>query len=170
MKTRLITLCVNGKDYRLEVPHNRTLLQALRDDLKLTDVKYGCGSGECGGCTVLVNGKDNINSCLTLAADMEGKHITTVGGMTKNGQLHPIQQAFIDAGAIQCGYCTPGMVMKTAGILANNPTPSEEEIRRGLEGNICRCTGYENIVRAVQLAGQMMNDPDEIHCAGGSCK
>jgi len=169
MKKRLITLCVNGRNYQLDVMVNRTLLQALREDLKLVDVKYGCGSGECGGCTVLVNGKDNINSCLTLAAEMEGKHITTVGGMSKNGQLHPIQQAFIDAGAIQCGFCTPGMVMKTAGILAKNSNPSEAEIRRGLEGNICRCTGYENIVRAVQRASQMLND-SEIQCAGGSCK
>lgn len=157
MKSLTITLCVNGTNHRLEVPPNRTLLQALRDDLKLTETKYGCGTGECGGCTVLVDGKENICSCLTLAAEAEGRHITTVGGMTREGELHPIQQAFIDEGAIQCGYCTPGMIMKTAGILAANPNPSEDEIRSGLEGNICRCTGYEKIVRAVQRASQMMS-------------
>jgi carbon-monoxide dehydrogenase small subunit len=166
MKTRLIKLNVNGKEHRLEVPANRTLLQALRDDLRLTETKYGCGTGECGGCTVLVDGKDSICSCLTLAVEVEGRHITTVGGLTRDGELHPIQQAFIDEGAIQCGYCTPGMVMKTASILANNPTPSEEEIRRGLEGNICRCTGYEKIVRAVQRASRMI-DNSQLRSAGG---
>ena len=168
MRNRLITLCVNGRNYRLNVEVNRTLLQALRDDLKLVDVKYGCGSGECGGCTVLVEGRDCINSCLTLAVEMDGRHITTIGGMMHAGELHPIQQAFIDEGAIQCGYCTPGMVMKTASILAKNPKPSEDEIRRGLEGNICRCTGYENIVRAVQTASKVIND-SQVKCAGGSC-
>jgi carbon-monoxide dehydrogenase small subunit len=166
MKTRFIKLNVNGKEHRLEVPSNRTLLQALRDDLMLTETKYGCGTGECGGCTVLVDGKDSICSCLTLAVEVEGRHITTVGGLTRDGELHPIQQAFIDEGAIQCGYCTPGMVMKTASILANNPTPSEEEIRRGLEGNICRCTGYEKIVRAVQRASRMI-DNSQLRKAGG---
>jgi len=166
MKTRLITLCVNGKDHRLEVSVNRTLLQTLRDDLKLTETKYGCGTGECGGCTVLVDGKDSICSCLTLAVEADGRHLTTVGGLTRDGELHPIQQAFIDEGAIQCGYCTPGMIMKTASILAENPTPSEEEIRRGLEGNICRCTGYEKIVRAVQRASEMI-DNSQLRRAGG---
>lgn len=164
MKNRLITLCVNGRNYCFNIEVHRTLLQALRDDLKLVDVKYGCGSGECGGCSVLVDGMNCINSCLTLAVEMEGRNITTIGGMMREGELHPIQQAFIDEGAIQCGYCTPGMVMKTASILAKNPDPSEEEIRRGLEGNICRCTGYENIVRAVQTASKVLNDK----CAGGS--
>ncbi len=157
MKNKLITLSVNGRDYRLEVEVNRTLLQALRDDLKLTETKYGCGTGECGGCTVLIDGKDSICSCLTLAVEAEGRCIITVGGMTHEGELHPIQQAFIDEGAIQCGYCTPGMIMKTASILEANPNPSEAEIRRGLEGNICRCTGYEKIVRAVQRASQLVS-------------
>lgn len=167
MKTKSITLCVNGKHHQIEVPVNRTLLQTLRDDLKLTETKYGCGTGECGGCTVLVNGKDSICSCLTLAVEAEGWHITTVGGMTKDGELHPIQQAFIDEGAIQCGYCTPGMIMKTASILANNPTPTEAEIRKGLDGNICRCTGYEKIVRAVQRASLVMNSTQVQKAAGG---
>ena len=166
MKTKMMTLCVNGKDYRFEAPVNRTLLQALRDDLRMTETKYGCGTGECGGCTVLVDGKDSICSCLTLAVEVEGRHITTVGGMTKDGALHPIQIAFIEAGAIQCGYCTPGMVMKTASILANNPTPTEEEIRKGLDGNICRCTGYEKIVQAVQRASQML-DSSKVQKTGG---
>lgn len=166
MKTKMMTLCVNGKDYRFEAPVNRTLLQALRDDLRMTETKYGCGTGECGGCTVLVDGKDSICSCLTLAVEVEGRHITTVGGMTKDGELHPIQIAFIEAGAIQCGYCTPGMVMKTASILANNPTPTEEEIRKGLDGNICRCTGYEKIVQAVQRASQML-DSSKVQKTGG---
>lgn len=166
MKTRMITLNVNDKAHRLEVPVNRTLLQVLREDLKLTETKYGCGTGECGGCTVLVDGKDSICSCLTLAVEAEGRHLTTVGGLTREGELHPIQQAFINEGAIQCGYCTPGMIMKTASILASNPTPSEEEIRRGLEGNICRCTGYEKIVRAVQRASAMIG-ASELQRAGG---
>lgn len=157
MKNKLITLSVNGRNHRLEVPVNRTLLQALRDDLKLTETKYGCGTGECGGCTVLVDGKDSICSCLTLAVEVEGRCIITVGGMTHEGELHPIQQAFIDEGAIQCGYCTPGMILKTASILEANPHPTEVEIRRGLEGNICRCTGYEKIVRAVQRASQTVS-------------
>ncbi|MHB1399636.1 MAG: (2Fe-2S)-binding protein [Trichloromonadaceae bacterium] len=157
MKNKLITLSVNGRNHRLEVPVNRTLLQALRDDLKLTETKYGCGTGECGGCTVLVDGKDSICSCLTLAVEVEGRCIITVGGMTHEGELHPIQQAFIDEGAIQCGYCTPGMILKTASILEANPIPTEAEIRRGLEGNICRCTGYEKIVRAVQRASQTVS-------------
>ncbi len=166
MKTKIMTLCVNGRDHRFEAPVNRTLLQALRDDLKLTETKYGCGTGECGGCTVLMDGKESICSCLTLAVEAEGRHITTVGGMTRDGELHPIQIAFIEEGAIQCGYCTPGMIMKTASILANNPHPSEDEIREGLEGNICRCTGYEKIVLAVQRASQML-DNSQIQKSGG---
>lgn len=160
MKTKMITLCVNGKDHRIEVPVNRTLLQALRDDLKLTETKYGCGTGECGGCTVLMDGKDSVCSCLTLAVEAEGRHITTVGGLTREGELHPIQIAFVEYGAVQCGYCTPGMIMKTASILANNPNPTEEEIRKGLDGNICRCTGYEKIVLAVRRASELINSAE----------
>ena len=166
MKTRAITLNVNGREHRLEVPPNMTLLQALRDRLGLTETKYGCGTGECGGCTVLVDGKDSICSCLTLAVEASGRHLTTVGGLTRDGELHPIQQAFLEEAAIQCGYCTPGMVMKTASILAHNRRPSEEEIRRGLEGNICRCTGYEKIVKAVRRASELM-DEKALRRAGG---
>ena len=166
MKTRVITLNVNGRAHRLEVAPNMTLLQALREKLGMTETKYGCGTGECGGCPVLVDGKESICSCLTLAAEADGRHLTTVGGLSREGELHPIQQAFMEETAIQCGYCTPGMVMKTASILASNPHPSEDEIRRGLEGNICRCTGYEKIVKAVRRASELM-DEATLRRAGG---
>lgn len=152
MKHREITLKVNGETYQLTVPVNRTLLQVLREDLKMTETKYGCGTGECGSCTVLENGEKAILSCLTLAATMDGADITTVAGLEKNGELHPVQQAFVDEGAIQCGYCTPGMVLKGVSILTANPAATEEDIRRELEGNLCRCTGYAKIVRALQKA------------------
>jgi carbon-monoxide dehydrogenase small subunit len=157
MKTRSITLYVNDEKHTLEVAVNRTLLQVLREDLQMPETKYGCGLGECGACTVLVDGKKAILACLALAATMNGKHITTAAGLEKDGTLHPVQQAFIDETAIQCGYCTPGMVMKTVSLLAHNPRPTETEIRKGLEGNICRCTGYAKIVKAVQRASEMMN-------------
>jgi aerobic-type carbon monoxide dehydrogenase small subunit (CoxS/CutS family) len=156
MKTRLITLYVNNEKQTLDVPVNRTLLQVLREDLQMPDTKYGCGLGECGACTVLVEGKKAILACLALAATMDGKHITTVAGLEKDGKLHPVQQAFIDVAAIQCGYCTPGMVLKTVSLLSHNSRPTEGEIRKGLEGNICRCTGYEKIVKAVQRASELM--------------
>jgi aerobic-type carbon monoxide dehydrogenase small subunit (CoxS/CutS family) len=157
MKTRAITLFVNGEEYNLDVPVNRTLLQVLREDLNLVGTKYGCGTGECGSCTVLLDETNAILSCLTLAATMNRKSITTIEGLEKDGQLDPAQEAFIDAHAIQCGYCTPGMVMKTKSILAKNPHPTEEEIHQYLEGNICRCTGYVKIVDAVRRAGELMS-------------
>jgi aerobic-type carbon monoxide dehydrogenase small subunit (CoxS/CutS family) len=156
MKTRSITFYVNDEKHTLDVPVNHTLLQVLREDLQMPETKYGCGLGECGACTVLVDGKKTILACLVLAATMDGKHITTVAGLEKDGKLHPVQQAFVDMTAIQCGYCTPGMVMKTVSLLAHNPRPTEGEIRKGLEGNICRCTGYEKIVKAVQRASELM--------------
>jgi carbon-monoxide dehydrogenase small subunit len=157
MKTCEITLCINGDDYRLNIPVNRTLLQVIREDLNLVETKYGCGLGECGACTVLLDGEKAILACLSLAATMNGKNITTVAGLSDDGQLHAIQEAFVEEGAIQCGYCTPGMVVRTASLLAENPKPTEEEIRRGLEGNICRCTGYEKIVCAVKRASDTMS-------------
>jgi carbon-monoxide dehydrogenase small subunit len=139
----------------MQVPVHRTLLQVLRDDLDLVGVKYGCGTGECGACTVLADGRPLL-SCLTLAATMHGRSITTIAGLEKNGDLHPVQQAFVEEHAIQCGYCTPGMVLKTVGLLSETPDPSEAEIREYLEGNICRCTGYAKIVRAVQKAAVLL--------------
>jgi carbon-monoxide dehydrogenase small subunit len=156
MKTRSITIHVNGEAYNLNVAVNRTLLQVLREDLGMPDTKYGCGTGECGACTVLLDGNRSILACLSLAALMDGARITTVAGLEVEGSLHPVQEAFVKEGAIQCGYCTPGMVMKSVSILAKNPHPTEEEIRRELEGNICRCTGYVKIVQAIQKAGDAM--------------
>jgi len=156
MKTRSITIYVNGEAYSLNVAVNRTLLQVLREDLGMPDTKYGCGTGECGACTVLIDGNKSILACLSLAATMDGAKITTVAGLETAGKLHPVQEAFVNEGAIQCGYCTPGMVMKSVSILAKNPHPTEEEIRRELEGNICRCTGYVKIVQAIQKAGDAM--------------
>lgn len=149
-----VTLHINGSTYELEVPGNRTLLQVLREDLDLVDTKYGCGAGECGACTVLLDGGKAILACLTLAATMDGQTITTTAGLAQDGEMHPVQQAFVEEHAIQCGFCTPGMIMKSTSILLANPNPSEEDIRFELEGNLCRCTGYEKIVRAVEKANQ----------------
>ena len=156
MKTRSITIYVNGEAYSLNVAVNRTLLQVLREDLGMPDTKYGCGTGECGACTVLIDGNKSILACLSLAVLMDGAKITTVAGLETAGKLHPVQEAFVNEGAIQCGYCTPGMVMKSVSILAKNPKPTEDDIRRELEGNICRCTGYVKIVQAIQKAGDAM--------------
>jgi aerobic-type carbon monoxide dehydrogenase small subunit (CoxS/CutS family) len=156
MKVRAIELEVNGQQYHLEVPVHRTLLQVLREDLELVGTKYGCGTGECGACTVLLDGKRAINACLTLAATLHKKRITTIDGLDKNGELHPVQKAFIEKGAIQCGFCTPGMIMKTTSLLLKNPKPSDAEIRHDLEGNICRCTGYIKIIDAVKKASELM--------------
>ncbi|MCF7982089.1 MAG: (2Fe-2S)-binding protein, partial [Pseudomonadales bacterium] len=149
MNKLAVNLQVNGRDYDLSVASNKTLLEVLRDQLDLPDTKYGCGTGECGACTVLIDGQV-VNSCLTLAAAVDGKSITTAIGLEKDGELHPVQEAFVEETAVQCGYCIPGMVVKTVGLLEKNPDPSEAEIRHWLEGNICRCTGYEKIVAAVK--------------------
>jgi carbon-monoxide dehydrogenase small subunit len=153
MKRTDISLTVNGEPHSLSVSDNRTLLRAIRDDLGLTGTKEGCGIGECGACIVLVDGQP-VNSCLVLAVEMDGREITTVEGLARDGVLAPLQQAFIDEGAVQCGFCTPGMLMSAKGLLNRNPAPSEEEIRRAIEGNLCRCTGYEPIVRAIKKAGE----------------
>jgi carbon-monoxide dehydrogenase small subunit len=162
MSNHTITLTVNGTAQQVTVAGNQTLLEVLREQMHYTDVKYGCGTGECGACTVLVEDNMPINSCLTLAASMDGRSITTVGGLEKDGKLHPVQQAFVDKFAIQCGYCTPGMVLKSVALLSENAEPSEDEIRHYLEGNICRCTGYAKIVEAVQTASK-----DMVQYAGG---
>ena len=143
-----LAFVVNGEPVRLRVAPQDTLLHVLREDLELTGTKYGCGEGECGACSVLLDGKI-VNSCLVLALECEGAEVLTIEGLGANGQLHPIQQAFVDHGAIQCGFCTPGMIMATHALLQANPTPTEAEVRRGLEGNLCRCTGYRKIIDAV---------------------
>jgi len=144
-----ITLSVNGDIYRIAVDPWRTLNEVLREDLNLTGTKLGCGSGDCGACTVLLDG-NSVSSCLTLAVEADGREITTVEGLAPSGdRLHPIQEAFIEKGAIQCGFCTPGMEMSALYLLRQNPAPTEEEIRQHLSGNLCRCTGYNKIVDAI---------------------
>jgi carbon-monoxide dehydrogenase small subunit len=153
MKKRLIELRINDESYDLAVEPQRTLLEVLREDLCLTGTKEACGTGECGACTVLIDGKP-ILSCLTLAIEVQGREIVTIEGMTRGGDLHPLQKAFIQFGAIQCGYCTSGMILNAKSILDENPKPSREEILKGLEGNLCRCTGYNKIVEAVMEASK----------------
>ncbi|MCG6893642.1 MAG: (2Fe-2S)-binding protein [Desulfobacteraceae bacterium] len=151
-----ITLHVNGDEYPIAVDPWRTLNEVLREDLNLTGTKFGCGSGDCGACTVLVEGR-SVNSCLTLAVEMDGREITTVEGLAPSGErLHPIQEAFVERGAIQCGFCTPGMELSALHLLEKNPKPTEAEIRSAISGNLCRCTGYNKIVEAVaDAAGRM---------------
>jgi aerobic-type carbon monoxide dehydrogenase small subunit (CoxS/CutS family) len=146
-------LVVNQKHYRLEVPADRMLLWVLRDDLALTGSKYGCGEGQCGACTVLIDGVAT-RSCITPAASVERKAITTIEGLAQNGRLHPLQEAFIQADAMQCGYCTPGMILSGAGLLKQNPHPTNADIREAMEGNVCRCGTYPRIVAAVQMAAR----------------
>ena len=152
-----ITLNVNGKEYPLEVTANEILLNVLRDRLGLMGTKYGCGIGECGACTVLFDDRA-VLSCQTLAFTADGKKITTIEGLEHNGSLHPLQQAFIDAGAVQCGYCTPGMILSAKALLDNNANPSNQEIKQAIRGNLCRCTGYTNIVRAIKTASEKIKD------------
>jgi carbon-monoxide dehydrogenase small subunit len=145
---REIRLIVNGKTYEIEVEPTSTLLQVIRENLELTGTKGGCERGECGACTVLLNGAA-VNSCLFPAMEADGKDILTIEGLAVNGQLHILQEKFIELGAIQCGYCTPGMILTAKALLDRNPHPTEAEVRREIAGNYCRCTGYEKIVEAV---------------------
>ena len=156
MRTVNIEVTVNGEVYRREVPVNRTLLRFLREDLFLNSIKEGCNEGECGACTVIVDGEP-VNSCLVLAAEMNGKSVLTAEGLAKDGQLHPLQEAFLEAGAVQCGYCTPGMLMSAVALLNTYPHPTREQIRKEMEGNICRCTGYTRIADAILLAVDKMD-------------
>jgi len=144
-----IALNVNGQDYEVYVKQSALLVDVLREDLALSGTKKGCGEGTCGSCSVIIDGKA-VNSCLIYAITAQGKKITTIEGISEPGHLHPLQQSFINEGAIQCGYCTPGMIMTAKALLDNNPSPSEKEIRKGMAGNLCRCTGYTKIVKAVQ--------------------
>jgi carbon-monoxide dehydrogenase small subunit len=150
MKTRL-SLTVNGETHEVLVPVHKTLLEVLREDLGLTGTKHGCELGECGTCTVLVDGAP-VLSCLVLPAELAGGEITTVEGMARGGRLHPLQQAFAELGAAQCGYCTPGMLLTAQALLAERPSPTRQEVRDALAGNLCRCTGYTKILDAVELA------------------
>ena len=150
MKRELL-ITVNGDEHHLLVDTRRTLIEVIRGELGLTGTKNGCGAGECGACTVLLDGEP-VNSCLVLAHEAAGREVLTIEGLASGDALHPVQQAFVSQGAIQCGFCTPGMVMSAKALLDHNPDPSREEILAGLRGNLCRCTGYVKIVEAVELA------------------
>ena len=148
---RQIEIKVNDVMHEVDVQPWDTLLDVIRDKLGLTGTKEGCGLGECGACTVIMNGK-TVNSCLVLAVEADGKQITTIEGLAEGNKLHPIQQAFIDLGGLQCGFCTPGMIISAKAMLDENQNPTEEEIRRGISGNFCRCTGYTKIIQSIQAA------------------
>jgi len=146
-----INLKINGEDYNLNVKPNTLLLDLIRDEIGLTGTKRGCDTGECGACTVLIDGIA-VNSCLLLAAEVDGKSITTIEGLSKDGQLDPLQETFIEEGAVQCGFCTPGMILSAKALLDKNPDPTEEEIKIAIAGNLCRCTGYKKIIQAISSA------------------
>ena len=150
-----VTTTVNGRSHEGEVESRLLLVHYLRDTLGLTGTHIGCDTSQCGACTILVDGKA-VKSCTMFAVQADGRKLTTIEGMAKEGQLHPIQQAFWDEHGLQCGYCTPGFIMATAYLLSENPNPSDDDIRRGLEGNLCRCTGYVNIIKAVKTAAKTM--------------
>ena len=154
MKHKVATT-VNGRRHEHEVEPRLLLVHHLRDNLGLTGTHIGCDTSQCGACTILVDGKA-VKSCTMFAVQAEGRQLTTIEGLAKDGELHPIQQAFWDEHGLQCGFCTPGFIMAAAYLLAENPNPSDEEIRRGLEGNLCRCTGYVNIIKAVKTAAKTM--------------
>jgi carbon-monoxide dehydrogenase small subunit len=151
----VLRLCVNGQGREVLVKPYSTLLEVLREDLRLTGTKHGCETGECGACTVLIDGVPKL-SCVVLPAQAEGTEVTTIEGVADGSTLHPVQQAFMDRGAVQCGYCTPGMVLAAKALLDANPAPSTGEIKEALAGNLCRCTGYVSIVEAVQEAGRAL--------------
>jgi aerobic carbon-monoxide dehydrogenase small subunit len=153
---KIIKLTVNGEPVEAAVEANRTLLQFLREDLELTGAKHGCGLGDCGACTVIMDGKA-VNSCLVLAVQADGREVLTIEGVAENGNLHPIQKSFVEQGAIQCGFCTPGMVLSAKALLEENPTPTEKDIRTAISGNLCRCTGYQKIVEAIDSAAKAMH-------------
>jgi carbon-monoxide dehydrogenase small subunit len=150
-----ISFTVNGRVEERDVRDDERLLDLIRDDLQLTGAKEGCGEGECGACTVLIDGKA-VASCLVLAPQVDGKDVLTVEGLARGEELHPIQRAFVEKGAVQCGFCTPGFIMSTYALLSVNSDPNDEEILAALEGNLCRCTGYAKIIEAVRYAAELM--------------
>lgn len=149
MAKQLLRLNVNGKPYEVAIETNRTLLDLVRDELLLTGSKEGCGTGDCGACSMIVNGR-LVTSCLILAVEAAGAEVTTIEGLSQDGRLHPVQEAFVEKGAVQCGFCTPGMIIAAKALLDRNPHPTLDEIRAALAGNLCRCTGYVTIYEAVQ--------------------
>jgi carbon-monoxide dehydrogenase small subunit len=153
MSTHSIVLVVNGKRYSLDVESDRSLLDVIREDLNLTGTKKGCDKGDCGACTVLLNGRP-VNSCLVLAVQANGEEVTTIEGIGRDGKLDATQEAFIKQGAVQCGFCTPGMILTAQALLAENPQPTREEIKRAISGNLCRCTGYVQIIDAIESLAQ----------------
>jgi carbon-monoxide dehydrogenase small subunit len=150
-----IKVTVNGILYELSVQPWETLLDVIREQLGLTGTKEGCGLGECGACTIIMDGK-TVNSCLVLAVEADNRVITTIEGLANGDELHPIQEAFVECGGLQCGFCTPGMIMSTKALLEQNPSPDEEEIRKAIAGNLCRCTGYTKIIESVKVAAKNM--------------
>jgi carbon-monoxide dehydrogenase small subunit len=150
-----VEITINGRNRRFYIEPSTLLLNLIRDELDLTGAKYGCGIGECGACTVHVDGQP-VLGCMTLAVDCDGKKVETIESLSNGAELHPIQQSYLDEGGVQCGYCIPGFIMTTKALLEENPSPTEGEIRGYLKGNLCRCTGYVNIVKAVQLAAERM--------------
>jgi carbon-monoxide dehydrogenase small subunit len=154
-----IELTINGKKRKVETTPSTRLLDLIRDDLHLTGTKEGCGKGECGACTVIMNG-ELVTSCLILAPQADGAVITTIEGVGDGENLDPVQEAFIETGAVQCGFCTPGMILAAKKLLEENPHPTEEEIKRGISGNLCRCTGYQKIIDAIKLAANRLSTRD----------
>lgn len=148
VEKKMLSLTVNGELYQRTIKPNLTLLDFIRDELGLTGTKKGCETGDCGSCTVILDG-ELVNSCLLLAIEANGKSVLTIEGLAKGGKLHPLQEAFIEYGAIQCGYCTPGMILAAKALLDKNPKPTEQEVKAGIVGNLCRCTGYTKIVEAI---------------------
>ena len=155
MKKIKIRFMLNGSPQELSIQPNKTLLDLIREDFNLTGTKEGCGEGECGSCTVLMNGK-TVNSCLVPAVEADNQEIITIEGLSDGDRLHPIQEAFINKAGMQCGFCTPGMIMSAKALLDNNPDPSEDEIREGIAGNFCRCTGYTKIFESIREAAEAM--------------
>ncbi|MBX5457577.1 MAG: (2Fe-2S)-binding protein [Thermogemmatispora sp.] len=166
MSIHHIRVTINGKLYEGDVEARTLLVHWLRDGLRLTGTHIGCDTSSCGACTILVDGKA-VKSCTMLAVQADGRELLTVEGLEQNGKLHPLQEGFHVEHALQCGYCTPGMMMAALALLKRNPDPSEQEIREGISGNLCRCTGYVNIVKAIQYAAQKLREPEQVPAGSG---